>query len=625
MLFDAPLDDRLPAGDDIPPAFAGDNASSTAEHMTTPREHFGLESEALFQLVVDLAPDPTIVADHDGQISFVNQQAASLFGYTRKYLLGRPVEFLIPERFRVAHRYHRAEYAAAPYPRPMGANLRLFGRRRDGSEFPILVSLTPLPAFGQHAGGHVEHGARGGRGLGVVLASIRDITERVRLETTQAATEAALAQATVCEAQAAERAERLQAILDAMTDGVSVYDRDGHIALTNRAYRELLAIDRMPGFDTLPAFERAQLLEVRDIAGRPLAPDQYPIARALQGETVTGASADCFLKTLDGHELYTNSSAIPLRDRTGAIAGAVVVMRDITWRRQFRLEREVARAHELAVREVNRALEEFLITAAHDLRNPLGAVLGFIELAVRQVQRLATEVHTTNATSSTTTATNAEANAEIACRVESVQARLEDAHQSGLRMARLMNVLFDTAALRAGGKPLQLHRAPCDLAALVRDQVAELRGSAPERTVQLHIVDDEPIMVDADSDRIGQVITNYLTNALKYAPAERPIEVSLESYRAGDATQVRVAVRDEGPGLPEEEQARVWEMFHRAPSVAVQSGAIESLGLGLHICKTIIEAHGGHVGVESEVGHGSTFWFTLPRSAHSSPPDGVVL
>jgi signal transduction histidine kinase len=163
--------------------------------------------------------------------------------------------------------------------------------------------------------------------------------------------------------------------------------------------------------------------------------------------------------------------------------------------------------------------------------------------------------------------------------------------------------------------PLQIHPALCDLAALVRDQVAELRGSAPERVVRLRILDDAPILVEADGERVRQVLANYLTNALKYAPAERPIEVSLESCRAGDATQARVAVHDEGPGLPEKEQVRVWELFHRAPGVTAQRGAGESLGLGLHICKTIIEAHGGHVGVESVVGQGSTFWFTLPAPA----------
>jgi signal transduction histidine kinase len=139
--------------------------------------------------------------------------------------------------------------------------------------------------------------------------------------------------------------------------------------------------------------------------------------------------------------------------------------------------------------------------------------------------------------------------------------------------------------------------------------------------------------VEADATRVAQVIANYLSNALKYSEVDRPVEVTVDVSRAaggdaadrapgpGESTVARVAVRDAGPGLPEEEPARIWEPFHRAPGVTAQgSTAIgNSLGLGLHICKAIVEAHGGQVGVESEVGRGSTFWFTLPLSHEATP------
>jgi signal transduction histidine kinase len=142
----------------------------------------------------------------------------------------------------------------------------------------------------------------------------------------------------------------------------------------------------------------------------------------------------------------------------------------------------------------------------------------------------------------------------------------------------------------------------------VREQVADQRALAPERTIRLDLDPDVMVPVVADGDRLGQVLTNYLTNALKYAPADQPVVVSL----VVQAGQARVTVRDAGPGLPPEEQARVWEPFHRVPGIAVQGMAKESLGLGLHICKTIVEAHGGQVGVESVVSEGATFWFDLP-------------
>jgi signal transduction histidine kinase len=112
----------------------------------------------------------------------------------------------------------------------------------------------------------------------------------------------------------------------------------------------------------------------------------------------------------------------------------------------------------------------------------------------------------------------------------------------------------------------------------------------------------------ADADRIGQVVTNYLTNALKYSPDACPVTIGLEVLPA----QARVWVRDEGPGLPAAEQERIWERFYRANGSAQQDSSQGGLGLGLHISRIIVEQHHGQVGVESAPGRGSTFWFTLP-------------
>jgi signal transduction histidine kinase len=148
--------------------------------------------------------------------------------------------------------------------------------------------------------------------------------------------------------------------------------------------------------------------------------------------------------------------------------------------------------------------------------------------------------------------------------------------------------------------------------------VAAQRAAAPGRTITLDLPGGGgPVWVTADADRLGQVLANYISNALKYSAADQPAEVGLE-VTAGLAV---VSVRDHGPGLPWEEQVRVWELFHRAPGVEVQSGADGSLGMGLHICKRLVELHpGGRVGVESAVGEGSAFWFRLPLAPAPDPP-----
>src|SRR5262249_43067154 len=111
-------------------------------------------------------------------------------------------------------------------------------------------------------------------------------------------------------------------------------------------------------------------------------------------------------------------------------------------------------------------------------------------------------------------------------------------------------------------------------------------------------------------------VTNYLTNALKYSAADRPVAVGLQ---LGEQ-QARVWVRDAGPGIPSEEQEQIWEPSHRARGITAQSGNGGGLGLGLHICRTVIEQHHGQVGVESARGQGATFWFSLPLT----PPQPVL-
>jgi signal transduction histidine kinase len=153
--------------------------------------------------------------------------------------------------------------------------------------------------------------------------------------------------------------------------------------------------------------------------------------------------------------------------------------------------------------------------------------------------------------------------------------------------------------------------APCELGDLVKHKVAMQREAVPGRRIILEVSADQ-VPIEADSDRLDQVLSNYLTNALKYSASDQPVTVRLDVVE----NLAVVSVTDCGPGLPMEEQSRIWELFHRAPGIEVQPGASEvggSLGLGLHICKQLVELHpGGSIGVESIVGKGSTFWFSLP-------------
>lgn len=297
------------------------------------------------------------------------------------------------------------------------------------------------------------------------------------------------------------------------------------------------------------------------------------------------------LQRFDGEYRWMMDSGIPRFAPDGAFLGYIGSAIDITERYRMEQEREEARARELALQETARHMDEFLATAAHDLRTPVTVAKSHLQVALRRFERIAA------ASDSTVSRDNV---------VRALRDPLEQASSGVERLVRLVALLFDVARARSG--KLELRRAPCDLATLVREQVAAQLTATPERALHLIEPDVSRVWVLADADRLGQVLSNYLSNAVKYSADDQLVEVRLE-VAGGDA---RVAVRDTGPGLPDEERSRVWEPFHRVPGVEVRGGVAGSLGLGLHICQRIMELHHGRVGVESELGHGSTFWFTLP-------------
>jgi signal transduction histidine kinase len=130
----------------------------------------------------------------------------------------------------------------------------------------------------------------------------------------------------------------------------------------------------------------------------------------------------------------------------------------------------------------------------------------------------------------------------------------------------------------------------------------------PDRLITLDVPEEDPILVTADWDRLGQVLSNYLSNALKFSPDSEPVQVGITL----EAEEVRVWVQDHGPGLSVEQQAHIWEKYYQVPNTPVQRGWNPGLGLGLYICQQLICRQQGDVGVQSRPGEGTTFWFSLP-------------
>ncbi|HEU5422832.1 MAG TPA: HAMP domain-containing sensor histidine kinase, partial [Nitrolancea sp.] len=243
-------------------------------------------------------------------------------------------------------------------------------------------------------------------------------------------------------------------------------------------------------------------------------------------------------------------------------------------------------------READRTVhdrEEFLSTAAHELKTPLTTVKGYSQLLWQQVQRDPLD-----------------------------QARLrllvEHLGQQVGRMELLVADLLDISRIQQGH--LVLRPEEVDLVALARE-VYERFVDAPERRLEHRLTFEAPedLRGHWDPVRLDQILTNLLTNALKYSPSGGPVWLRI----ARDEDEAVVEVADRGVGMSREERARIFQPFSRAESA---SRAISGVGLGLYISAQIVRRHGGSIGVESEPGVGSIFTVRLPLGEQLRPPEG---
>ncbi|HKW22075.1 MAG TPA: PAS domain S-box protein [Ktedonobacterales bacterium] len=336
-------------------------------------------------------------------------------------------------------------------------------------------------------------------------------------------------------------------------------------------------------------------------------PDALPaVTERWRHSLATGESFEMVfpLRGADGVFRPFLTRIVSIRDEQGRVVRWFGANTDITAQRETE---EALRASELALQEANQQKDEFLGIASHELRTPLTSITGNVQLAERMLARLSPDTPTDRPESGDQLTASALARLRLL---------MERTDRQVARLDRLVGDLLDVSRISAGKLDMRLE--PCDLLEIVRETVEGQRAAWPDRTVTLTLPRRGALPLVADADRIGQVVINYVTNALKYSESDRPVAVRVSAAKG----QARVEVRDQGPGLTSEQQTRLFERFYRVPGIEQRNGSGIGLGLGLHICKTIIERHGGQVGVESVPGKGSVFWFTAPLA--ESLPDAKV-
>jgi signal transduction histidine kinase/PAS domain-containing protein len=576
------------------------------------------ELEALFNAI----NDAIVVYDTDGQVLQTNTATSVLFGLQH-----------LPEHERAEMQRTLLQQAACSNAQgklmsvPMQPLTRLLrGEMLPGNSAADVMVRTADGRIAQfNLSGSPIQGASGAIERAVLI--YRDVTERRRLEQrTAAALEALLAMAQVLAQTSAISHEPGQTISESVIHqqvgqrlveltmniiecihvvllGVEKHDDEeivtpiAAVGLTSsqeERWREQLRFPQSlisyVGSEQLVSFLRRDEVLLLEGASLPFYASMFPsyvqtvlVAPVLVSQQLVG------LLCVDdgGREHAYTASEMKLAQTTARLLSLHLA------RTQLQREYMLMQARALAARETACRMEEFLSIICHELKTPLTVMSGNLQLAERKIKRLLD----TQGRKITLDSIDEQV-------LLPLQHLLMQAESQVVLQTRLINDLLEVARTQTGN--LRICMKTCDLLPLVQRAVEQQRQIAGKHVILLEIPAMPVLHVYADPDRIMQVLTNFLSNALKYSPEGMPIEVWLDVKQE----QVRVSVRDKGPGIPEAEQEHIWERFYR--SVEARNNAQIGLGVGLYLCRMIIEQHGGNVGVESVPGQGATFWFTLP-------------
>jgi PAS domain S-box-containing protein len=360
----------------------------------------------------------------------------------------------------------------------------------------------------------------------------------------------------------------LRAIVDSSDDAIVSKTLDGIITSWNPA------AERMFGYTMAEAVGQS----IRLIVPPELQTEEdFVLAQIRCGEKVD--HFETIRQTKYGRRLNISLTVSPIKNAHGLVVGASKIARDITEKKQLERIREELLAREKAAREelteALKARDEFIAVAAHELRNPLNVFVLILQLLH---EASADPLHS----------------AQVPKLIERSRIQVS-------RLATLIDRLMDVTRARTG--KLELYRETFDLSGVIKDVAVRFTNEDSSTPISLEL---EPAIGTWDRIRIDQVATNLISNAIKYGQ-QKAVLVSA-SARGGEA---KIIVRDSGIGISRDDLDRIFDRFERG----TQRSRNESLGLGLWITKQIVEAHGGTISAESELGKGSVFMVRLPLTA----------
>jgi PAS domain S-box-containing protein len=529
---------------------------------------------ARFERIVEISADAIISVDERQRIILFNTGAEEIFGYSRAEVRGQPLETLIPERFRSHHGSHMRGFSGSgEAARRMGERREIAGRRKSGEEFPAEASISRI---------ETPTG-------GIYTVVLRDVTERKKAEETQrflSDSSAVLARSldyrTTLAGLARIALPHLAdwCVIDVLEDGrlrrIEAAHRDPGL---EPLVQQLMAFPpeaarAHPSLTVVETGEPELIEHVSDSLLEAIAasPEHLAILRRLEPKSLLVVPLVARGRTLGAFGLFSASGdrRYDADDRLLAVELA----------RRAALAVDNARLYREA-REAVAARDEVLSVVSHDLGNPLSAV----RVSARVLDRLLE-----------------------AGDVQGGREQVAGIRVAALQMERLIQDLLEIRRIEGGR--LRLVRRPEPVGSLVEEAVRAMHGVAREQGVEIRseLAEGLPPVIRVDADRLQQVFSNLIGNALKFTPAGGTVTVSAVARD----DRVVFSVEDTGPGIPPENLPHVFDRFWQAS----QQGS-HGIGLGLAIAKGLAEAHGGEVSVESELGRGSRFSFAIPLDGGS--------
>ncbi len=494
------------------------------------------QMEGRYRGLLEAAPDAMVVVNVAGEIVLLNVRAEKEFGYSRDELVGQKVKNIIPVGFAERIIADGTRSAAEALAQQIGTGIELIGQRKDGSEFPIEIMLSPLESP---------------EGI-LVTAAIRDISVRRSAET-----------------HLAQMEGRYRGLLEAAPDAMVVVNPGGDIVLLNVQAEKQFGYGR----DELVG-QKVKNIIPEGFAERIIANGTRSAAEALAQQIGTGI--ELIARRRDGSVFPIEIMLSPLESPDGILVTAAI--RDISVRQAAEADL-LQKIDELNVS--NEELGKFAYIASHDLQEPLRMVASYTQLLSRRYKGKL----------------DAEADEFIAFAVDGAN-----------RMQRLIQDLLSYS--RVGTKGQELLDTSSEEA--LQRALLNLR-SAVEESGALVTHDPLPTVL-ADEMQLTQLFQNLIGNAIKYQKPGVPL-VHISAVRDG-TKQWTFSVKDNGLGIEPQYFEKIFGMFQRLHKREEFAGT----GIGLAICKKIAERHGGNISVQSELGQGSTFSFALEgvKGSHAS-------